>query len=109
MYFEWGRADTDAQGSHCEGYDLWAPRADGAEKRCTETFGNRRQDGGHDTHCQMRQGICLRAEARIGSEDVNRGSCSAPVWLRWRADQELRGGEPFDDAHGAAADRAFPE
>ena len=35
------------------------------------------------------------------------GSCRAPVWLRWRAKQELRSGEPFDDAHGSAADGQF--
>ena len=57
----------------------------------------------------MRQGICERAEARAEAEDVDRASCSAPGWLRWRAKQELRGGEPFDDAHGCAADRAVPE
>ena len=51
----------------------------------------------------------MRAEARAEAEDVDRASCCAPVWLRWRAKQELRGGEPFDDAHGSAADRTVPE
>jgi hypothetical protein len=57
----------------------------------------------------MRQGICVRAEARARVEDVDSGSCYAPIWLRWRAKQELGGGEPFHDAHGVSADRAVPE
>jgi len=51
----------------------------------------------------------MRAEVRVEAEGGNRGSSGAPVWLRWRAKQELRGGEPLDDAHGCAADRAVPE
>jgi hypothetical protein len=51
----------------------------------------------------------VRAEARAETEDVDRASCCAPAWLRWRAEQELRGGEPFDDAHGSAANRTVPE
>jgi hypothetical protein len=43
------------------------------------------------------------------TEDVDRASSGALVWLRWRAKQELRDGKPFDDAHGCAADRAAPE
>jgi hypothetical protein len=57
----------------------------------------------------MRQGICERTEARTEGEDQEKSSCSASVWLRRRAEQELRGGEPFDDAHSSAADRAVPE
>ena len=56
-----------------------------------------------------RQGIRVRAEARTEVEDVDRASCSASVWLRWRAKQELRGGEPFDDVHGSTADWAVPD
>ena len=56
-----------------------------------------------------RQGIRVSAEARAEVEDVDRASCSAPVWLRWRAKQELGGGEPFDDVHGSTADWAAPE
>ena len=59
--------------------------------------------------CRMRAGICVRAEARAISEDVDKASCCAPVWLGWRAKQELRSGEPFDDAHGSATDGAVPE
>src|SRR5258708_37054908 len=43
------------------------------------------------------------------TEDVDRGSCCAPVGLRWRAEQELSGGEPFDDVHGSATGRTVPE
>ena len=58
---------------------------------------------------QMGQGVRERAEARAEAEDVDGASCGAPVWLRWRAKQDLRGGEPLDDAHGSAADRTVPE
>jgi hypothetical protein len=57
----------------------------------------------------MRQGIRVRAEARVEVEGGNRGSSGALIRLRWRAKQELRGGDPFDDAHGSAADWAAPE
>ena len=57
----------------------------------------------------MRQGVRERAEAGVEAESGNRGSSGTPVWLRWRAKQELRGGEPLDDAHGCAADWATPE
>jgi hypothetical protein len=53
--------------------------------------------------------ICLRAEARVEAEVGNRGSSGAPIWLRWRAKQEQRSGEPFDHVHGSTADRAVPE
>ncbi len=59
--------------------------------------------------CQLRQGICVRAETRAEAEDENGGSCSAPVSLGWGTWQELGGGESFDDAHGSAADRTAPE
>ena len=42
-------------------------------------------------------------------EDVDRASCSASVWLRWGAKQELGGGEPFDDVHSSTADCAVPD
>ena len=58
---------------------------------------------------RKRQGIRVCAEARAEVEDVDRASCSASVWLRWRAKQELRGGEPFDDVHGSTADWAVPD
>jgi hypothetical protein len=58
---------------------------------------------------QMRQGVRAGAEARAEADDVDKSSCRAPVWLRWRAKQESRSGEPFDDAHGCAADWAVPE
>jgi hypothetical protein len=51
----------------------------------------------------------VRAEARLEAEDWNTGSCCVPVRLGWRAKQELRCGEPFDDAHGSAADWTVPE
>jgi hypothetical protein len=57
----------------------------------------------------MRQGIRVRAEARLEAEDADSGSCGAPIWLRWRAEQELGSGESFDDVHGSAADWAVPE
>src|SRR5208283_827428 len=57
----------------------------------------------------MRQELSVSAGARSESEDVDRGSCCAPIGLRWRAEQELRGREPFDDAHGSAAGRTVPE
>jgi len=57
----------------------------------------------------MRQGVRVGAEARVEAEGGNRPSCCVPVSLRWRAKQELRGGELFDDAHGCAADRTVPE
>ena len=76
-------------------------------------FAEGRCRGGRGWHpmgfAQTRQRIRVRGEARIEVEDVNRVSCCVPVWLRWRAEQELRGGEPFDDAHGCAADRTVPE
>jgi hypothetical protein len=37
------------------------------------------------------------------------GSCSAPVWLRWRAKQELSGGDSLDNVHRSAADWTVPE
>ena len=55
---------------------------------------------------QMRQGVRVRAEARVEAEGGNRGSCCAPVWLRWRARQDLGSGEPFDDTHGESIERA---
>jgi hypothetical protein len=58
---------------------------------------------------RKRQGIRVCAEARAEVEDVDRASCSASIWLRWRAKQELRGGEPFDDVHGSTTDWAVPE
>ena len=58
---------------------------------------------------QMRQGIRVRAEAWAKIEDVDNGSCGAPLCLRRGAKQDLRGGEPFDDAHGPAAGWAVPE
>jgi hypothetical protein len=61
------------------------------------------------TYRQKRQDICERAEARAKAEDEDCVSCSAPVWLRWGAEQQLRGGEPFDNAHGSAADWTVPE
>ena len=51
----------------------------------------------------------MRAGPRSTGEDGNRGSCCAPVWLRWRAKQELRGGETFYYVHGGTAYRAAPE
>lgn len=57
----------------------------------------------------MRQGIRRRAEARVKAADLDKASCSAPVWLRWRAKQELRGGEPFDDVHDSTAGWTVPE
>ena len=51
----------------------------------------------------------MRAEARAKADDVDIASCSAPFWVRWRAKQELGGGEPFDDPHGTAADWTIPE
>jgi hypothetical protein len=57
----------------------------------------------------MRQELSVRAGARSEAEDADRGSCCAPVGLRWRAEQELRGREPFDDVHGSAAGRTVPE
>ena len=39
--------------------------------------------GGRGVFGQLRQGICVRAEARAEAEDRRSGSCSAPVWLRW--------------------------
>ena len=58
---------------------------------------------------RLRQEFPVRAEARVEAEGGNSGSSDAPIWLRWGAKQELRGGEPFDDAHGSTADRAVPE
>jgi hypothetical protein len=58
---------------------------------------------------RKRQGIRVCAEARAEVEDVNGASCSASVWLRWGAKQELGGGEPFDDVHSSTADWATPE
>ena len=48
-------------------------------------------------------------EARAEVKGVDRASCSASVWWRWRAKQELRGGEPFDHVHGSTADWAVPD
>ena len=58
---------------------------------------------------QVRQGIRVRAEACAKIEEVDNGSCGAPLCLRRGAKQDLRGGEPFDDAHGSATDWAIPE
>ena len=41
----------------------------------------------------LRQRIRERAEARAEAEGVNKSSCCALIWLRWRAKQELRGGD----------------
>jgi hypothetical protein len=57
----------------------------------------------------MRPGLRVRAEARAVAEDVDRASSSAPVRLRWRAKQEVRRGESFDDVHGSTADWTVPE
>jgi hypothetical protein len=38
----------------------------------------------------VKQGICVRAEARAEAEGRDGGSSGAPPWLRWRAKQELR-------------------
>jgi hypothetical protein len=57
----------------------------------------------------MRQRVCVRAEARLEAEDGNEGSCCTPASFRRRAEQELGGGEPFDNVHGSAADWAVPE
>src|ERR1022692_689525 len=57
----------------------------------------------------MRQQLSVRAEARSEAKDADRGSCCAPFGLRWRAEQELRGRESFDDVHGSAASRTVPE
>ncbi len=57
----------------------------------------------------MRQELSVGAGARSEAEDADRGSCCAPVGLRWRAEQELRSREPFDDAHSSAAGRTVPE
>ena len=50
----------------------------------------------------------MRAIARAKAEDVDSGSCSARFRLRWRAKQELCGGEPFNDVHVATADWTVP-
>src|ERR1019366_1423649 len=57
----------------------------------------------------MRQELSVGAGARSEAEDADRGSCCAPFGLRWRAEQELRGREPFDDAHSSTAGRTVPE
>ena len=49
------------------------------------------------------------AEARAKAEDIDETSCCALAGLRWSAKQELGGGEPFDGAHDASADRAVPK
>jgi hypothetical protein len=51
----------------------------------------------------------VRAEARSEAEDGNGKSCCAPFRLRRRAEKELRYSEPFDNAHGSAADGTVPE
>ena len=36
-------------------------------------------------------------------------SCCTPVGMRWRSEEELRGGEPLDDRHDSAAEGTVPE
>src|ERR1700687_3228689 len=57
----------------------------------------------------MRQELSVGAGACSEAGDGDRGSCCAPVGLRWRAEQELRGRESFDDAHSSAAGWTVPE
>jgi hypothetical protein len=57
----------------------------------------------------MRQGFPVRAEARVEAEGGNRGSSGAPVWLRWRAEQELGGREAFNNTDSSAADWTAPK
>ena len=57
---------------------------------------------------QIRQRISVHAGARRGVELENICSCCAQFRVRRRAEQELRGGEPFNDVHGATADWTDP-
>jgi hypothetical protein len=109
MYFEWGRTSLVGACTGCDGYDLPLGCLSWAWKRRTAVSGGGWNDQWQRSFCQLRQGICVCAEARAEAEDGNSGLCSAPVWLRWRTQQELGGGERFDDAHGSAADRTAPE
>jgi hypothetical protein len=58
---------------------------------------------------RMRQQIFERAGAGTEGEDVDWGSYCTPIGQRWRAEQKLSCGEPFDDMHGSAAGWAIPE
>jgi hypothetical protein len=83
--------------------------ADGAACWLAEAFSGRWRGWHARGFGRKRQGIRVSAGARAEAEDVDRASCSAPVWLRRRAKQELGGGEPFDDVHGSPADWTVPE
>jgi len=50
----------------------------------------------------------VRAEARERFEAGDVDSCCALAGIRRRSKEELRGGEPLDDMHGAAAKRTVP-
>jgi hypothetical protein len=65
-------------------------------------------DCGQSVPGPVRQGMCMRDGTRAQAKDADSGSSGPPFRLRWRAEQELRGGEPFDDVHGSAADWTLP-
>jgi hypothetical protein len=56
--------------------------------------------------CETRIGV--RAEAREKFEAGDVDSCGAPAERRRRSEEELRGGEAFDNLHGSAAKRTLP-
>ena len=108
MYFEWGWAGAKGQEV---ALIVMIRKFDGRmEPRgvATETSGSGGRDCGQSAPRLMRQGIGVHAEARVDGENADGDSCSAPVRLRWRAKQELRGREPFDHVHGSATDWTLP-
>jgi len=56
-----------------------------------------------------RQRTRVRAEARAKFEAGDVDSCGAPAEMRRRSEEELRGGEAFDNMHGSAAKRTLPQ
>ncbi len=51
----------------------------------------------------------MRAEARVRFEAGDVDSCGAAAEMRRRSEEELRGGEAFDNMHGSAAKRTLPK
>ena len=56
-----------------------------------------------------RQRFSVRPEGRRESAGWSIQSCYAPDSVWWRTEPKLGCGNPFDDAHGWAADRATPQ
>ena len=109
MYFEWVRSRPEGLRGRLYRSEWACTRQDGAGHCAQKVPGGGGNNSRQRIPGQMGQGICMRAGARAEGEDGDRDSCGAPASLGWRAEQELRSGEPFNDMHISAANRAGPE